>query len=59
VSVMERSVEFTCGHRAERRVCRDGRSLVGEKIRCDNCGWDRKVVAESDARPLSIVVADA
>lgn len=39
-----------CKHKP-RRFCRQGRSLIDERLLCDKCHTDRTVVAESDPTP--------
>lgn len=57
MAIYRRVVTFECGH-VRLRVCRNGRSLVGEQIRCDGCSFgtrgvqDRRVVREDLPLPL-------
>lgn len=47
-----RMVEFDCGHERQLRLCKGGRSLIGDIMRCshhlhhDGHGPDRRVVDE-------------
>lgn len=53
MSLMERGVKFECGHHAERRVCKNGRTLIGEKIHCHVCSVENRVVSETPAVPFN------
>lgn len=52
MSLWERLVGFDCGHDDAIRICKDGRSLVSDKIRCHECHQDQLVASEDDAVPL-------